>query len=123
MTENNKPDERRRFTRIPFHTTAHVVNAGGSWYGKLIDISLKGVLITLPEEWEGKPGEHFLLELPLDDSTVSIRMEVLVAHCNEHRVGFECAHIDLDSITHLRRLMELNLGDPELLNRELSALD
>lgn len=122
MTENDKPDERRRFTRIPFQATAHVVSANGSWYGRLIDISLKGVLITLPQNWEGKPGEHFLLELPLDDSAISIRMEVLVAHCNEHRVGLECAHIDLDSITHLRRLMELNVGDVELLNRELSAL-
>ena len=27
-----------------------------------------------------------------------------------------------DSVTHLRRLVELNLGNPDLLERELSAL-
>jgi len=30
--------------------------------------------------------------------------------------------IDVDSMTHLRRLIELNLGDPTLLERELKAL-
>jgi hypothetical protein len=33
-----------------------------------------------------------------------------------------CESIDLDSITHLRRLVELNAGDPALLERELTAL-
>ncbi|MCG8610315.1 MAG: hypothetical protein MI864_07240, partial [Pseudomonadales bacterium] len=31
-------------------------------------------------------------------------------------------YIDLDSITHLKRLIELNVGDPSLIERELSAL-
>ena len=31
-------------------------------------------------------------------------------------------HIDLESISHLRRLVELNLGDSSLLERELAAL-
>ena len=30
--------------------------------------------------------------------------------------------IDLDSVTHLRRLIELQLGDPALLQRDLAAL-
>jgi hypothetical protein len=33
-----------------------------------------------------------------------------------------CKEIDLDSISHLRRLIELNLGDQEELERELGAL-
>ena len=34
-----------------------------------------------------------------------------------------CAkHIDLDSISHLRRFVELNLGDEQELERELGAL-
>jgi len=33
-----------------------------------------------------------------------------------------CLSIDLDSITHLRRLLELNLGDPQLVERELLQL-
>jgi hypothetical protein len=33
-----------------------------------------------------------------------------------------CDNIDVDSVTHLRRLVALNSGDPKLLDRELAAL-
>jgi len=33
-----------------------------------------------------------------------------------------CQRIDMDSITHLRRLIELNAGDPGLLQREPAQL-
>jgi len=31
-------------------------------------------------------------------------------------------NIDLDGLTHLRRLLELNMGDPEEMHRELAEL-
>jgi hypothetical protein len=37
-------------------------------------------------------------------------------------VGLEITSMDLDSATNLRRLVELNLADPSLLERELSQL-
>jgi hypothetical protein len=37
-------------------------------------------------------------------------------------LGFQVQYIDLDSATHLRRLVELNLGDPALLEREFENL-
>ena len=49
-------------------------------------------------------------------------MNCQLAHCHGRLAGLVCTSIDLDSITHLRRLVELNLGDPDLLDRELSAL-
>lgn len=114
--------ERRRFSRIPFDATAHVVSANGSWYTKLLDVSLKGALVSRPRGWVAEIGEHFLLELVLEDSDVVISMKVTISHINEQHVGFCCLHIGLDSITHLRRLVELNLGDEGLLERELAAL-
>ena len=36
--------------------------------------------------------------------------------------GLLCKGIDLDSVTHLRRLIELQLGDPALLERDLAEL-
>ena len=49
-------------------------------------------------------------------------MGVTAAHVMPHRIGFEWQKIDLDSFAELKRLVELNLGDPAILNRELSAL-
>jgi len=53
---------------------------------------------------------------------VNIQMEVHVAHSHDTFIGFECEHIDLDSMIHLRRVLELNLGDPMLLERELNEM-
>lgn len=49
-------------------------------------------------------------------------MQVELTHEAKGQLGFVCTNIDLDSIKHLRRLIELNLGDQEELERELGAL-
>lgn len=121
MAPSNTEDQ-RRFTRIPFDSAVHVVSADGAWNSELVDISLNGILIEEPSNWNANVGEHFLVELDLNDSDIEIRMEVEVAHMENGHIGFHCKHIDLDSITHLRRLVELNVGDTDILNRELSAL-
>jgi hypothetical protein len=122
MSSNENSTEKRHFSRIPFEAKIHLVSAEGSWHADLIDVSLKGVLITLPKGWQAKSGEHFLLEFDLGNHDVSIRMEVSVAHTEENHVGLRCEHIDLDSISHLRRLIELNVGDAAILDRELQFL-
>lgn len=115
-------DDNRQFTRIPFEATLHVTSADGSWDCALIDISLKGVLVEKPDGWTGDVEDTCMVELELSGSEASIRMDVVVAHVGDNHIGFRCEHIDLDSITHLRRLIELNVGDTDILNRELNAL-
>lgn len=122
MTTNTVKDDHRQFTRIPFESQVQLVNSEGSWDSKLIDISLKGVLITRPENWNAKQNDKLSLELMLGDSDIKIRMEVTVVHMEDDHIGLRCEHIDLDSITHLRRLVELNIGNTEILGRELAAL-
>jgi hypothetical protein len=115
-------DENRKFTRIPFEAKIHITSADGGWDCELIDISLKGVLVTKPDTWSGNIEDPSMVELDLSGSEASIRMDVVVAHLENDHIGFRCEHIDLDSITHLRRLVELNVGDTDILNRELNAL-
>ena len=82
---------------------------------------LRGVLLELPPGWNGKRGDGYLLELLLHNEAV-IKMQLCVVHFDKQRIGFHCDHIDLDSMGHLKRLMELNLGDEDRLNRELSSM-
>ena len=114
--------DKRRFSRVPFASTIQMVNAKGSWDVQLIDVSLKGILAAVPADWRTKIGDHYLVEMLTENEEATIRMEVSVAHIEGQRVGFRCEHIDLDSITHLRRLVELNLGNDEMLHRELTDL-
>lgn len=119
---NNAPTpDQRNFSRIPFQANVILKNEGNIWESRLLDLSLKGALVTQPEHWHGRAGDSFTLELALGQDAI-IRMDVTVAHSENERVGFHCEHIDVDSITHLRRLVELNLGDSRLLDRELSHL-
>ncbi len=113
--------EQRRFTRIAFDAAAVLSGDGRSWTCALIDLSLKGALVSRPEGWNGRSDAEYQLTLTLDDD-VRIQMDVSVAHSETKHIGLYCKDIDLDSITHLRRLVELNIGDADLLERELLAL-
>jgi hypothetical protein len=121
MNQTSKHDERRRFHRFHFEGTVKLYSDKAMWETKLVDISLKGVLIEHPTKWNGKVGTSYRMDLRINNSVI-ISMGVITAHIMPHRVGFEWQKIDLDSFAQLKRLIELNLGDPALLNRELSAL-
>jgi hypothetical protein len=121
MNKPGSPDK-RHFTRITFESRIQLSNSDGIWNSELVDISLNGVLIEKPAGWSANVGDEFLVKLDLHESDIEIRMEAEVAHIESNRVGLHCKHIDLDSVTHLRRLVELNLGSTEVLYRELSAL-
>jgi hypothetical protein len=88
----------------------------------VLDLSLKGALLQLPEGTSPTPGAPCLLKVHLADPDTSIAMAGELAHVEGRHAGVQCRSIDVESITHLRRLIELNLGDASLLERELKAL-
>ncbi len=65
-----------------------------------------------------------LVKLPLGDESTEIHIAMAgeLAHVEAGHAGVLCRSIDLESITHLRRLIEVNLGDPAASERELKAL-
>jgi hypothetical protein len=112
--------ERRRHTRIPFDLPAVLDGPAGRLQTRVVDISLKGVLISLeqlPEERFGDWRLHIQLA-----ANAEISMELDLVHVQSGRAGFACRRIDIDSLAHLKRLFELNLADPPLLQRELEEL-
>ena len=118
MTEES---ERRLFSRFMFDAETTIRQGGHVWQVKLLDISLNCLLIAQPDDWAIDITAPLAVTITLDDS-VEITMMVRWRHTDNGCIGFECEHIDLDSIGHLRRLVELNLGDSSLLQRELAAL-
>lgn len=116
-------EERRRFTRIAYAAPAALVLASHRAPVAVIDLSLKGALLRVPAGAAlpgiGTPCE---LRLALGGDASAIRMPARVAHHDGRELGLECSELDLDSATHLRRLIGLNLHDPALLDRDLMAL-
>jgi PilZ domain-containing protein len=91
---------------------------------ELYDISLQGALIGACSGATPPADTPCKLTIKLDDAgDIQIIMFGTVAHKIENRVGIYCESIDDDSMAHLRKLVEYNLGDVELVNRDFEALN
>ncbi|MBC3953359.1 MULTISPECIES: PilZ domain-containing protein [Pseudomonas] len=119
MTDSN--DDRRRFKRIAFDAKTTLSQGDRNWQVQLVDLSLKGMLIERPEPWDADTEQAFNADIKLSNE-VHVQMDVRLAHDDNGQLGFVCEQITLDSISHLRRLVELNLADHDELERELAAL-
>lgn len=116
---------RRRFQRIPFEAMVTVRHGDEEWQGPLLDLSLNGLLMGRPDGWheESKQERHYEIEIALADGGLKLRMQdTTIAHMEESRIGLSCRRIDIDSIALLKRIIEFNLGDADLVHRELASL-
>ena len=114
-------DDRRKFTRIIFSCNATLTPEGQESIPiKVMDLSLNGALIEAPSV-PISIDKKVKLSIQLDSESI-ITMEMSVKHIEEGHLGLHCEHFDIDSATHLRRLVELNIGNQEILNRELANL-
>lgn len=117
----NTATERRRFHRVAFHATTELQLDNHCWSCELLDVSLKGLLVAMPKDSEVPAEGVTEARIRLSDDAV-ICMRIALARRNREQLGFVCNSIDLDSVCHLRRLVELNLGDPQASERDLSQL-
>jgi len=115
-------ENRRIFTRILFSIEAKLTINDTDYPVTLHDISLSGALIKCTVEHSPFKDKTGLLHFSLDGLDSQVSMQVTVVHENNTEMGLQCNAVDLDSISLLRRLIELNLGDSEQLNKELSQL-
>ena len=116
------PHERRHFVRVGFEAPALLTTATEAFSVQVLDVSLKGALLLAPPQTSLEPGMLCQLTIPLAETGNHIAMSTEVAHLHGLHAGLLCRGIDLDSVTHLRRLIELQLGDPALLERDLGEL-
>lgn len=121
----NTSNERRLFTRINFESVAKIFTGEQTVDVIVRDISFKGALVEINtnSDWQPVIGNHCEIVISLNDNSEKIYMHTQVAHVTENKMmGLLCEHIDTNSIGHLRHLLQLNLGDDALLERELKAL-
>jgi len=85
------------------------------------NLSLKGARFRRPESFTATPGSRGQLNLELADGS-AIGMGVVIDHCAGRHLGVHWTEIDVDSLVLLRRLMELNTGDAEEIERELGQI-
>jgi len=114
--------ERRSFSRIGFHSTVTIGIQGKVKQAELVDISLKGALIRMADGESIENGEPCFLQLNLEPDRIVVTTDALIVYSQEEMLGIKFENLDLESMTHLRRLIELNLGDSEQIQQELFFL-
>ncbi len=114
-------EDRRLFSRINFGADACISQGNGKIPCHLVDISLNGVLIEAHSDLQIDPGQPCTLLICLSDEA-TITMHLQLIHTSRKLLGFQCSTIDMESIGHLRRLIELNIPGAEASQRVLAEL-
>ncbi|PSW18011.1 PilZ domain-containing protein [Photobacterium sanctipauli] len=114
--------ERRHFSRILYQVPATLTHSGDEWQAEVRDLSLRGILLTCPDNWRASPDGRYWVKFCLHECDIALRMETELVHHDAHYLRMQIYHIDIESAGHLRRLVELNVGTDELLHRELEQL-
>lgn len=114
--------DQRHFHRILFTAEGDLRQGRNVWPTTLLDLSLRGALVTKPLDFDGDTERLFILRFSLEGLEAPIVMEGVIAHEESATLGLAAVHTDIDSATALRRIIELNLGNPDLLQRDLHAL-
>lgn len=113
-------NDKRKFHRIPFQCECQISNGDRKWTCELLDISLRGALFTLPLNVSLELGANCYLDIWLADGDIDLQFEAELVHQEEDRYGFLFLSENLETLTHLRRLLELNLGSDDFTRKEFS---
>ena len=113
----------RHFSRIQFDVHTHIIVHEKTYKTELLDISLKGALLAFEEEAPLlKVGDTCTLNIHLPSSSINLVFEAKLVHLHEETYGIKFIREEIETFTHLRRLIELNLGDGDQVTNELHFL-
>lgn len=118
---------RRQRTRIPFRTTANVHATGAMLVDQEVrDLSLTGVFVLGNHPL--KAGQSCMVTIHLyegDESdnvnVTDLTMEGKVLRVHEDGTAIQFEFLDPDSYLHLRRVVLLNVDDPDQVAQEFNT--
>jgi len=111
----------RRFRRIPFAAQAIVSSEGNEHSCELLDLAMKGALLASDKPLPVRLGQIYQLCIALQGGPIALKFEAKLVHHDVDHYGFKFISEDLDTLTHLRKLIELNTGDAEATRNELTS--
>jgi hypothetical protein len=111
----------RLFRRVKFVADTEVTVGGETHRAELVDIALKGALVAMPEGMHLGEGLPCRLTIFLNDTDFALPFEGETVYSRENLTGIKFTRINIDSMIHLRRLLELNTADPDHVRSELAS--
>lgn len=120
MSDNQ--DERRNFSRVKFQSECYLTFEDKKIAGTLVDLSLKGALILNDKQLDVNSGDSCTFNFSLDGAGFELNFNATLVYYKGGQLGVKFGNIDLESMIHLRRLVELNTGDSNKVQDELFFL-
>lgn len=114
--------ERRRFSRIVYQAPAKLSQGDLNMVAYVNDLSLRGLLLTVTDADLLSEKSILNVEFTLPESDITIQLNGTIVNLDGHTLRMSIEYIDIDSIAHIKRLVELNVGDSQLLYREIEHL-
>ena len=117
--------EKRKITRITYNNLLVLkTDEGEEIVAKVENISLKGGFIILKDGKQFNIGDVFTFIIVISAGE-DIRIEGkarVVWQDESHGYGLACDEMDLDYFTNLKRLLELNYEDADIIKEEIAHL-
>ncbi len=110
-------DERRRRIRVPLQLSVTVTVGNEEVVVKTWDLSLRGMGCTPDRLF--KPASPCSVKCILDSGT-EFFIDGSIVRCTETEAAIFFDSMDEDAFYHLKRLIQYNMDDPDVINKELA---
>jgi hypothetical protein len=112
---------RRRVTRAISDVPMQLLQGGAVWSVKLVDVSLNGLSVTQPEDWDADYSHPFNFILHLKDGS-TFEAHAHLIHVASGILGFQMEHLGPEQLAPLAKLLAQKLGD-EVIEAELRVMN
>ena len=112
-------DDKRYFSRINFTAQSQIEVNDKVYSGELLDLSLRGALLNFKENIPLNMNDSCTLIIHLHSSAIKLIFDAVLVHIHKNHLGFKFISEDVGTMTHLRNLLSLNVGDYDKITDEL----
>lgn len=114
--------EKRRFSRIIYQAPAQLEQRDLRLNATIQDLSLHGLLLQAEGLDTLNPALLVDVCFSFHQSEQEITLTAQIVDVTQDQIRLKITNIGIESISQLKRFIELNVGNNELLNRELDHL-
>ncbi|EGQ8241310.1 PilZ domain-containing protein [Vibrio parahaemolyticus] len=114
--------EKRRFSRIIYQAPAQLEQRDLRLNATIQDLSLHGLLLQAEGLDTLNPALLVDVGFSFHQSKQEITLTAQIVDVTQDQIRLKITNIGIESISQLKRFIELNVGNNELLNRELDHL-
>jgi len=107
--------EKREFPRV-HHAGYCILSREGAteietWQSNILDITAHGASIECPDNWPGMENDNVRMTFILEGVDIELKLGGIIVHQQPGILGIQFLTVNLDNLTHLQRIVELDIAE------------